>query len=55
MVYWRNSPHWDTRLRIRKNPHLGQKPVNTRPKARQCGEVKLIHFKDRTSDRRQLA
>ncbi|MFS7927188.1 hypothetical protein Hanom_Chr04g00306021 [Helianthus anomalus] len=44
-----------TRLRTGENPHLGQKPVNTRPKARQCSEVKLIQFKDRTSDRRLLA
>ncbi|MFS7934477.1 putative proliferating cell nuclear antigen, PCNA [Helianthus anomalus] len=29
-----------TRLRTVKNPHLGPKPVNTRPKAQQCGEVK---------------
>ncbi|MFS7917324.1 hypothetical protein Hanom_Chr03g00187671 [Helianthus anomalus] len=59
-----NLPNWllakfttsgYTRLRTGKNPHLGQKPVNTRPKARQCGEVKLIQFKDRTSDRRLLA
>ncbi|MFS8020866.1 hypothetical protein Hanom_Chr16g01420841 [Helianthus anomalus] len=44
-----------TRLRTEENPHLGHKPVNTRTKARQCGEVKLIQFKDRTSDRRLLA
>ncbi|MFS7950510.1 hypothetical protein Hanom_Chr07g00584111 [Helianthus anomalus] len=44
-----------TRLRTEENPHLGQKPVNTHPKARQCGEVKLIQFKDRTSNRRLLA
>ncbi|MFS7915543.1 hypothetical protein Hanom_Chr02g00166591 [Helianthus anomalus] len=43
------------RLRTGENPHLGQKPMNTRPKARQCGEVKPIQFKDRTSDRRLLA
>ncbi|MFS7964599.1 hypothetical protein Hanom_Chr08g00752241 [Helianthus anomalus] len=55
MVYWRNSPQGCTRLRTRENSHLGQKPVNTRPKARQCGEVKLIQFKDRTSDLRLLA
>ncbi|MFS8005786.1 hypothetical protein Hanom_Chr13g01241391 [Helianthus anomalus] len=40
-----------TRLRTEENPHLGPNSVNTRPKARQCGEVKLVHFKDRTSDR----
>ncbi|MFS7924166.1 hypothetical protein Hanom_Chr03g00269451 [Helianthus anomalus] len=39
-----------TRLRIGENPHLGPKPMNTRPKARQYGEVKPAHFKDRTSD-----
>ncbi|MFS7904424.1 hypothetical protein Hanom_Chr01g00035861 [Helianthus anomalus] len=39
-----------TRLQIGDNPHLGLKSVNTRPKARQCGEVKLAQFKDRTSD-----
>ncbi|MFS8025678.1 hypothetical protein Hanom_Chr16g01477941 [Helianthus anomalus] len=44
-----------TRLRTGENPHLGQKPVDTRPKAQQCGEIKLIQFKDRTSDRRLLA
>ncbi|MFS8015110.1 hypothetical protein Hanom_Chr15g01352521 [Helianthus anomalus] len=44
-----------TRLRTGENPHLGQKPMNTRPKARQRGEVKPIQFKDRTSDRRLLA
>ncbi|MFS7901372.1 hypothetical protein Hanom_Chr00s201329g01837981 [Helianthus anomalus] len=39
--YLRNSPHRDTLgFRTGKNPHLGPKPVNTRPKARQCGEVK---------------
>ncbi|MFS7957776.1 hypothetical protein Hanom_Chr07g00670391 [Helianthus anomalus] len=44
-----------TRLQNEENPHLGQKPVNTRLNARQCGEVKLIQFKDRTSDCRLLA
>ncbi|MFS7983114.1 hypothetical protein Hanom_Chr11g00970751 [Helianthus anomalus] len=44
-----------TRFRTGENPHLEQKPVNTRPKARQCGEVKPIQFKDRTSDRLLLA
>ncbi|MFS8007675.1 hypothetical protein Hanom_Chr14g01263861 [Helianthus anomalus] len=39
-----------TRLRTRENPHLGPKPVNTRQNARQCGEIKLAQFKDRTSD-----
>ncbi|MFS7934559.1 hypothetical protein Hanom_Chr05g00392981 [Helianthus anomalus] len=39
-----------TRLRTGENPHLGPKPVNTRPKARQCSEIKLVQFKDRTSD-----
>ncbi|MFS7981324.1 hypothetical protein Hanom_Chr10g00949591 [Helianthus anomalus] len=34
----------------RGNPHLGSKPVNTRSKARQCGEVKPAQFKNRTSD-----
>ncbi|KAJ0465929.1 hypothetical protein HanHA300_Chr14g0543531 [Helianthus annuus] len=39
MGYWRNSPHRDTlAFRTGENPHLGPKPVNTRPKARQCGE-----------------
>ncbi|MFS7916231.1 hypothetical protein Hanom_Chr02g00174691 [Helianthus anomalus] len=33
----------------------GPKPVNTRPKARRCGEVKPAQFKDRTSDHRLLA
>ncbi|MFS8020445.1 hypothetical protein Hanom_Chr16g01415651 [Helianthus anomalus] len=42
-------------FRTEEYPHLGQKPVNTRPKARQCGEVKPIQFKDRTSNRRLLA
>ncbi|MFS7980251.1 hypothetical protein Hanom_Chr10g00937251 [Helianthus anomalus] len=37
-------------LRTWENPHLGPKRVNTRSKARQCGEVKLAQFKDRTSD-----
>ncbi|KAJ0880389.1 hypothetical protein HanRHA438_Chr10g0462541 [Helianthus annuus] len=56
MGYWRNSPHRDTlAFRTGENPHLGPKPVNTRPKARQCGEVKPAQFKDRTSDRRLLA
>ncbi|MFS7968952.1 hypothetical protein Hanom_Chr09g00803481 [Helianthus anomalus] len=51
MGYWRNSPYRDTlAFRTEKNPHLGPKPMNTRPKARQCGEVKSAHFKDRTSD-----
>ncbi|MFS7944183.1 hypothetical protein Hanom_Chr06g00509071 [Helianthus anomalus] len=46
MSYYRNSPpHKD-----RENPHLGPMPVNTRPKARQCGEVKHAQFKDRTTD-----
>ncbi|MFS8012162.1 hypothetical protein Hanom_Chr14g01317621 [Helianthus anomalus] len=55
MSYWRNSPYRDTlAFRTRENPHLGPKPVNTRPKARLCGEVKLAQFKDRTSDRRLL-
>ncbi|MFS7941947.1 hypothetical protein Hanom_Chr06g00482301 [Helianthus anomalus] len=39
-----------TCLRTRENPHLGLNPVNTRPKARQCNEVKPAQFKDRTSD-----
>ncbi|MFS8001770.1 hypothetical protein Hanom_Chr13g01194271 [Helianthus anomalus] len=39
-----------THLRTGENPHLGPNPVNTRPKARQCGEVKLVQFNDRTSD-----
>ncbi|MFS8009046.1 hypothetical protein Hanom_Chr14g01279961 [Helianthus anomalus] len=39
-----------TRIQPGENPHLGLKPVNTRPKARQCGEVKPAQFKDRTSD-----
>ncbi|KAJ0827734.1 hypothetical protein HanRHA438_Chr17g0829211 [Helianthus annuus] len=56
MGYWRNSPHRDTlAFRTGENPHLGPKPVNTRPKARQCGEVKPAQFKERTSDRRLLA
>ncbi|MFS7989448.1 hypothetical protein Hanom_Chr11g01046961 [Helianthus anomalus] len=38
------------RLRTGENPHIRPKPVNTRPKARQCGEVKPAQFKDRTSD-----
>ncbi|MFS7931376.1 hypothetical protein Hanom_Chr04g00355231 [Helianthus anomalus] len=44
-----------TRLRTGENPHLGPKPVNTRPMARQFSEVKLTQFKDRTSDLRLLA
>ncbi|MFS7989399.1 hypothetical protein Hanom_Chr11g01046341 [Helianthus anomalus] len=44
-----------TPLRTGENPHLGHKPVNTHPKPRQCGEVKPIQFKDRTSNRRLLA
>ncbi|MFS7937301.1 hypothetical protein Hanom_Chr05g00426001 [Helianthus anomalus] len=44
-----------THLRTGENPHLWQKPVNTHPKARQCGEVKPIQFKDRTTDLRLLA
>ncbi|MFS8019329.1 hypothetical protein Hanom_Chr15g01402581 [Helianthus anomalus] len=57
MGYWRNSPsHQDTlAFRTGENPHLVLKPVNTRPKARQCSEVKPAQFKDRTSDRRLLA
>ncbi|MFS7909049.1 hypothetical protein Hanom_Chr01g00090271 [Helianthus anomalus] len=56
MGYWRNSPHWNTlAFRTGENPHLAPKPVNTRPKARQCGEVKPAQFKDRTSDRHLLA
>ncbi|MFS7934777.1 hypothetical protein Hanom_Chr05g00395671 [Helianthus anomalus] len=43
-----------TRLRTGENTHLGPKPMNTRPKARQCGEVKPAQFNDRTSDRRIL-
>ncbi|MFS8002964.1 hypothetical protein Hanom_Chr13g01208271 [Helianthus anomalus] len=39
-----------THLRTGENRHLGSKPVNTRLKARQCGEVKPAQFKDRTSD-----
>ncbi|MFS8026755.1 hypothetical protein Hanom_Chr16g01490451 [Helianthus anomalus] len=39
-----------TSLRTGDNPHPGPTPVNTRPKARQCGEVKPAQFKDRTSD-----
>ncbi|MFS7972808.1 hypothetical protein Hanom_Chr09g00849191 [Helianthus anomalus] len=39
-----------TRLRNGENPHLGAKLVNTRPKARQCGELKPAQFMDRTSD-----
>ncbi|MFS7925682.1 hypothetical protein Hanom_Chr04g00287951 [Helianthus anomalus] len=38
-----------TRLQIRENAHLGPKPMNTRPEARQCGGVKPAQFKDRTS------
>ncbi|MFS7985941.1 hypothetical protein Hanom_Chr11g01004591 [Helianthus anomalus] len=38
-----------TRQRTGQNPHLRLKPVNTRQKARQCGEVKPAQFKDRTS------
>ncbi|MFS7968920.1 hypothetical protein Hanom_Chr09g00803121 [Helianthus anomalus] len=44
-----------TRLQTGENPHLGLKPVNTRPKARQCGEVKPAQFKNRTSDLRLFA
>ncbi|MFS7995826.1 hypothetical protein Hanom_Chr12g01122641 [Helianthus anomalus] len=56
MGYWRNSPHRDTlAFRTGENPHLRPKPVNTRPKARQCGEVKPAQFKDRTSDRRLVS
>ncbi|MFS7928725.1 hypothetical protein Hanom_Chr04g00324131 [Helianthus anomalus] len=56
MSYWRNSPHRDTlTFRTGENPHLGLKPVNTRPEARQCSEVKPAQFKDRTIDRRLLA
>ncbi|MFS7956766.1 hypothetical protein Hanom_Chr07g00658381 [Helianthus anomalus] len=43
-----------TRIRTRENSHLGQKPVNNRPKAQQCGELKPVQFKDRTSYRRLL-
>ncbi|MFS7973659.1 hypothetical protein Hanom_Chr09g00859261 [Helianthus anomalus] len=39
-----------TRLRTGENPHLGPKPVNTRPKARQYDEVKPAHFKNQTND-----
>ncbi|MFS7984330.1 hypothetical protein Hanom_Chr11g00985231 [Helianthus anomalus] len=39
-----------TRIRTEENPHLEPKPVNTCPKAQQCGEVKLVQFKDRNSD-----
>ncbi|MFS8019772.1 hypothetical protein Hanom_Chr15g01407601 [Helianthus anomalus] len=35
-----------TRLQTGENPHLGSKPVNTHPKARQCGKVKPAQFKD---------
>ncbi|MFS7934804.1 hypothetical protein Hanom_Chr05g00396001 [Helianthus anomalus] len=56
MCYWRNSPHRDTLVsEPGKNPHLGPKPVNTRPNARHCGEVKPVQFKDQTSDLRLLA
>ncbi|MFS8000837.1 hypothetical protein Hanom_Chr13g01183241 [Helianthus anomalus] len=56
MDYWRNSPHRNALVfRTGKNPHLGPKSVNTRPKARQCGELKPVQFKDRTNDRRLLA
>ncbi|MFS7908734.1 hypothetical protein Hanom_Chr01g00086591 [Helianthus anomalus] len=52
----RNSPHQSTLVfRTGENPHLGPKPMNTCPKTRQCGEVKLAQFKDQTSDRRLLA
>ncbi|MFS8010158.1 hypothetical protein Hanom_Chr14g01293751 [Helianthus anomalus] len=34
-----------TSLRNGENPHLGPKPVNTRPKARWCGDVKSAKFK----------
>ncbi|MFS7910151.1 hypothetical protein Hanom_Chr02g00102891 [Helianthus anomalus] len=37
--YWRNSPHRDTlAFRIKENPHLGPKLVNTRMKARQTND-----------------
>ncbi|MFS7977283.1 hypothetical protein Hanom_Chr10g00902201 [Helianthus anomalus] len=50
--YWRNSLHRDTlAFRTKENPHLGPKSVNTRPKARQCSEVKPAQFNYRTSDR----
>ncbi|MFS8026791.1 hypothetical protein Hanom_Chr16g01490851 [Helianthus anomalus] len=39
-----------THLRTGENPHLGPKPMNTRPNARQCGEIKSAQFKDRTID-----
>ncbi|MFS7906610.1 hypothetical protein Hanom_Chr01g00061281 [Helianthus anomalus] len=56
MGYWQNSPHRDTlAFRNGENSHLGPKPVNTDPKARQCDEVKPAQFKDRTSNRRPLA
>ncbi|MFS7914963.1 hypothetical protein Hanom_Chr02g00159711 [Helianthus anomalus] len=42
------------RLRTGENPHLRLKPVSTRPKARQCGEVKPAYFKNGTSARRLL-
>ncbi|MFS7916628.1 hypothetical protein Hanom_Chr03g00179481 [Helianthus anomalus] len=49
--YWRNSLHRDAlAFRTGENPHLAPKPVSTRPKARQCGEVKSAQFKDGTSD-----
>ncbi|MFS7959497.1 hypothetical protein Hanom_Chr08g00691801 [Helianthus anomalus] len=44
-----------TRIRTRKNSHVGLKPVNIRPKARQSGEVKPAQFKDQTSDHHLLA
>ncbi|MFS7905589.1 hypothetical protein Hanom_Chr01g00049441 [Helianthus anomalus] len=46
MGYWRNSSNRNTHaFRTRENPHLGPKPVNTRPKTRQCGEVKPYYKK----------
>ncbi|MFS7910757.1 hypothetical protein Hanom_Chr02g00109971 [Helianthus anomalus] len=33
-----------------ENPHMGQKLVNTRPKARDVRQ-KIVQFKDRSSDR----
>ncbi|MFS7970635.1 hypothetical protein Hanom_Chr09g00823221 [Helianthus anomalus] len=56
MSYWRKfTISGYTRLQTGENPYLGPKPVNTRPKARQCDEVKPAQFKDQTSDLRLLA
>ncbi|MFS7950662.1 hypothetical protein Hanom_Chr07g00585821 [Helianthus anomalus] len=46
MGYWRNSSLRDTlAIQTGEIPHLGPKPVNTSPKAQQCGEVKPTQFK----------